>query len=198
MSGEVGWLLGCSLVLVLAVVTTSNLLRSRIGRALSTLATSPVAARSFGISPARLRSTAFLYSSALAAVGGGLFAGYSGFVTYEQFNVELSSELPAVVVLGGLGSVYGVVIAAVVLVGLPELVLALHRLAAVHRSGRQYRRDHRRAVQCRPVRGGARRRHGGRAWRARAPGPTGGAPRPVRPSPSPHEERSMKRDLCVR
>jgi branched-chain amino acid transport system permease protein len=68
-SGEVGWLLGCSLVLVLVVVTTSNLLRSRIGRALSTLATSPVAARSFGISPARLRSTTFLYSSALAAAG---------------------------------------------------------------------------------------------------------------------------------
>lgn len=125
-SGEVGYLLVCSLVLVLVVVATSNLLRSRIGRALNTLATSAVAARSFGISPARLRSTAFLYSSALAAVGGGLFAGYSGFATYEQFNVELSIELLAVVVLGGLGSVYGVLIAALVLVGLPELVLALH------------------------------------------------------------------------
>jgi branched-chain amino acid transport system permease protein len=61
-------------------------------------------------------------------VGGGLFAGYSGFISYEQFSVELSIQLLAVVVLGGLGSVYGVVVAAVVLVGLPELVLASHRL----------------------------------------------------------------------
>ncbi|MGI8694580.1 MAG: branched-chain amino acid ABC transporter permease [Geodermatophilaceae bacterium] len=123
--GETVYFLVCAVLLVLTAVATTNLLRSRSGRALSTLAASPVTARSFGISPARYRSMAFLYSSALAGIAGGLFAGYSGFVSYEQFSVELSIQLLAVVVLGGLGSVYGIVVAAVILVGLPEVVLSL-------------------------------------------------------------------------
>ncbi len=125
--GDTVYFLVCAFVLLLSALATTNLLRSRTGRALRTLAASPVTARSFGISPARYRSTSFLYSSALAGIAGGLFGGYSGFLSYEQFSVELSIQLLAVVVLGGLGSVYGVVAAAAILVGLPELVLALQQ-----------------------------------------------------------------------
>lgn len=124
LDGQVVYFVVCATILVLTALATTNLLRARAGRALSTLAASPVAARSFGISPVRYRSVAFVYSSALTGIAGGLLAGQSGFISYEQFNVDLSIELLAVVVLGGLGSVYGVVVAAAILVLLPEVVMA--------------------------------------------------------------------------
>lgn len=121
----------CAVVLLLVTVATTHLLRARTGRALATLASSTVTARSFGINPARYRSTAFIFSSSLAGVAGALLASFSGFLGYEQFGVELSIQLLAVVVLGGLGSVYGVLIASVILVGLPEVVLSLRSVLPV-------------------------------------------------------------------
>lgn len=123
-AGETAYFVVCAVLLVLVATLTGNLLRSRTGRALQTLSASATTARSFGISPTRYRSTVFVYSSALAGLAGGLLAGYTGFISYEQFNLEIGVQLLAVVVLGGLGSVYAVIAASVVLIALPELVLA--------------------------------------------------------------------------
>lgn len=123
--GETAYFVVCALLLLLVAAATRNLLLSRTGRALQAMSGSPVTARSFGISPVRYRSIAFVYSSALAGLAGGLLAGYTGFLSYEQFNLEIGVQLLAVVVLGGLGSVYGVIAAAIVLVALPEIVLAM-------------------------------------------------------------------------
>jgi branched-chain amino acid transport system permease protein len=114
----------CAVVLVLVTVAASQLLRSRVGRALQVIGTSSLTARSFGISPSRYRGVAFVFSAALGGLAGALLAGSQGFVAWDQFDLILSVNLIAVIVLGGLGSVYGAIVGAAILYALPVVVNA--------------------------------------------------------------------------
>jgi branched-chain amino acid transport system permease protein len=114
----------CAVVLVLVTVAASQLLRSRIGRALQVIGTSSLTARSFGISPSRYRGVAFVFSAGLGGLAGALLAGSQGFVAWDQFDLILSVNLIAVIVLGGLGSVYGAIVGAAILYALPVAVNA--------------------------------------------------------------------------
>jgi branched-chain amino acid transport system permease protein len=114
----------CAVVLVLVTVAASQLLRSRVGRALQVIGTSSLTARSFGISPSRYRGVAFVFSAALGGLAGALLAGSQGFVAWDQFDLILSVNLIAVIVLGGLGSVYGAIVGAAILYALPVAVNA--------------------------------------------------------------------------
>ena len=107
-------LLGISFVLV------SNLLRGRTGRALNAIRTAEPAARAVGIEVARRRVLAFSMSSALAGVGGVLYAHAVSRVTPETFNVDLSIFLVIMVIIGGQRSLLGALLGAAFVVGLPE------------------------------------------------------------------------------
>ncbi|MDR6861220.1 branched-chain amino acid ABC transporter permease [Variovorax guangxiensis] len=107
---------------VLAVWTAHNLLQSRLGRELNALRLSPHAAQALGISLARIKLTAFTLSAAYAGFAGGLFAQLVGFIDPNEFGMSASIRQLTFIVVGGVGSLAGSVLGAVVLSGLPELL----------------------------------------------------------------------------
>jgi branched-chain amino acid transport system permease protein len=107
---------------VLAVWTEHNLLRSRLGRELNALRLSPHAAQALGISLARIKLTAFTLSAAYAGFAGGLFAQLVGFIDPNEFGISAAIRQLTFIVVGGVGSLAGSVLGAVVLSGLPELL----------------------------------------------------------------------------
>ena len=108
-------------VVVLALVGSSLLVRSRFGRSIEALRDDAVAASACGVNLARTKVAVFGIASALAGVSGGLFALYQGSVTETSFSFTLSFNLLIMVVIGGLGSPGGAVAGAVFLVLVPEL-----------------------------------------------------------------------------
>lgn len=106
---------------ILALVLTTLLVRSRFGRSLAALRDDPVAAAACGVDLARTKVTVFAIASALGGVSGWLFALYQGSVTETSFSFTLSINLLIMVVVGGLGSPLGAVAGAVFLVLAPEL-----------------------------------------------------------------------------
>ena len=109
-------------IVVLVVIATSNLLRSRIGRAIVAVNNNELAAASLGIPTARFVVLAFAWSGFIVGVAGSMFAILIGRVVPESYNlVELIQHF-AMVMVGGLGSLLGAVLGAVVLTGAPELL----------------------------------------------------------------------------
>jgi branched-chain amino acid transport system permease protein len=109
------------LALTVAVVLgTSNLLRSRIGRAIIAIKNNEAVAASLGIPTARYIVLAFAWSGVIVALAGGMFAVLIGRVVPESFNlVELIQHF-AMVMVGGFGSLSGSILGAVILTAAPE------------------------------------------------------------------------------
>jgi branched-chain amino acid transport system permease protein len=107
-----------------AWVVCRRLDRSRIGRAWIAIREDELAAHSMGINVPKLKNVAFTISAGFAGVAGSLFARWENFVTPESFTFWESAMLVAMVVLGGMGSLPGVLIGVVLIVGLPELLRA--------------------------------------------------------------------------
>ncbi|MEP7056763.1 MAG: branched-chain amino acid ABC transporter permease [Caldimonas sp.] len=103
-----------------AIWATRNLLRSRIGREFNAVRTSPHAAQALGVSVARVRLLAFALSAGYAGVAGGLLSVVVGFIDPNEFGVSAALRQITFVVVGGMGSVAGSVLGAVVLSALPE------------------------------------------------------------------------------
>ncbi len=113
------------LILVLALVTnfvTMRLKRLPVGRAWEALREDEIACRSLGINTTSTKLTAFAIGAMFGGFAGSFFAVRQGFISPESFNFLESAIILAIVVLGGMGSQVGVAIAAVVLVGGPELL----------------------------------------------------------------------------
>ncbi|MFD2251483.1 branched-chain amino acid transport system permease protein [Pseudochelatococcus lubricantis] len=113
------------LILVLALVTNAVTMRLRrlpIGRAWEALREDEIACRSLGINTRNTKLTAFSIGAGFGGFAGAFFAVRQGFVSPESFNFLESAIILSVVVLGGMGSQFGVAIAAVVMVGGPELL----------------------------------------------------------------------------
>lgn len=109
-------------VVTLVVVATSNLLRSRIGRAFMSIRDNELAAASMGIPTARYIVLAFGWSGFVVGVGGALYAALVRHVSPEAFNLlELIVHF-AIVVVGGLASLAGSVLGAVILTAAPEFI----------------------------------------------------------------------------
>lgn len=118
------------IILVLALITNLFTLRIRklpIGRAWEALREDEVACSSLGINPRNTKLTAFAIGAMFAGFAGSFFATRQGFIRPESFSFIKSAVILAIVVLGGMGSQVGVVIAAIVLIGLPELFRELHQ-----------------------------------------------------------------------
>ncbi|MFQ6017559.1 MAG: high-affinity branched-chain amino acid ABC transporter permease LivM, partial [Kiloniellaceae bacterium] len=112
------------LILLLALITNYFTLRIRklpIGRAWEALREDEVACRSLGINPTNTKLTAFGIGAMFGGFAGAFFATRQGFISPESFTFIESATVVAIVVLGGMGSQIGVVIAAIVLILLPEL-----------------------------------------------------------------------------
>ena len=111
------------LVLVaLAVVFSHRLETSRIGRAWMAIREDEIAARAMGIDTRNLKLLAFGMGATLGGVSGTLFASFQGFVSPESFSLMESVMIVAMVVLGGLGHLPGVILGAVLLSALPEVL----------------------------------------------------------------------------
>jgi branched-chain amino acid transport system permease protein len=104
---------------VLAIVATSNLVRSRIGRAFIAVRDQDVAAEIIGINTFRYKLWAFAISSFYAGVTGVLYTYYLGIANYEQFQITVSIDYLAMVIIGGLGSVLGSILGAIFVTLLP-------------------------------------------------------------------------------
>ncbi|WP_413459734.1 high-affinity branched-chain amino acid ABC transporter permease LivM [Herbaspirillum huttiense] len=100
---------------------TSRLLRMPMGRAWEALREDEIACRSLGINPTRVKLSAFTLGAAFAGLAGSFFAARQGLVTPESFTFIESALILAIVVLGGMGSQLGVILAAILLTVLPEL-----------------------------------------------------------------------------
>jgi branched-chain amino acid transport system permease protein len=108
---------------VVGVVALSwNLARSTHGRALFAIRDDEVAAEALGVDTTRYKVIAFVLGSFFAGVAGGLFAHFLGYLNPSSFQFLKSIEVIAMVVLGGMGSITGSVLAAIVLTVLPELL----------------------------------------------------------------------------
>ncbi len=100
------------IVAVIAVIATQNLIRSRIGRAFVAIRDQDIAAEIIGISVFKYKLYAFAISSFYAGVTGVLYTYYLGIASYEQFQLGVSIDYLAMVIIGGLGSILGSVFGA--------------------------------------------------------------------------------------
>jgi branched-chain amino acid transport system permease protein len=110
-------------ILVLALVTNQFAMRMRrlpVGRAWEALREDETACRALGINPTNTKLTAFAVGAMFAGFAGSFFAAKQRFISPESFVFIESAIILSIVVLGGMGSQIGVVLAAVLLVGLPE------------------------------------------------------------------------------
>jgi branched-chain amino acid transport system permease protein len=103
----------------LAIVATINLVRSRIGRAFVAIRDHDIAAELIGIDIFRYKLIAFAISSFYAGVTGVLYTYYLGVANYEQFQINVSIDYLAMIIIGGLGSVLGSIFGAVFVTLLP-------------------------------------------------------------------------------
>ena len=125
-------------ILVLALITnfvTMRLRRLPIGRAWEALREDEIACRSLGINTTNTKLTAFAIGAMFGGFAGSFFATRQGFVSPESFVFMESAIILAIVVLGGLGSQIGVVIAAIVVIGAFELFRELAFLKAIMPDG---------------------------------------------------------------
>jgi len=123
------------LILALALATNLFTLRIRrlpIGRAWEALREDEIACRSLGINPTTVKLSAFALGAMFAGFAGSFFATRQGFISPESFTFIESAMILAIVVLGGMGSQIGIVLAALLLVGLPEWFrdLQMYRMLA--------------------------------------------------------------------
>ena len=116
---------GFVLILVTLFVIL-NLINSRQGRAIMAVRDNRIAADSIGISTTRYKLMAFVISAAFAGMAGTLYAMNYSTVTATKFDFNLSILVLVFVVLGGLGNIWGSIIAAALLTLLPELLRALN------------------------------------------------------------------------
>ena len=112
------------LALALAVITllvSNRLIRMPIGRTWEALREDEIACRSLGLNPTNIKLSAFTLGAMFAGFGGAFFAARQGLVNPESFTFIESALILAVVVLGGMGSQLGVILAAILLTALPEV-----------------------------------------------------------------------------
>ena len=114
------YLLGLALV-VLILFVINRLQRMPLGRAWEALREDEIACRSLGLNPTVIKLSALTLSAAFAGLAGAFFAARQGYINPESFTFIESAMVLAIVVLGGMGSQLGVMLAAIAITALPEL-----------------------------------------------------------------------------
>jgi branched-chain amino acid transport system permease protein len=109
-------------LVVLSVVISHRLQISRVGRAWMAIREDEIAAKAMGINTRNMKLLAFGMGATFGGVSGTLFASFQGFISPESFTLMESVMIVAMVVLGGVGHLPGVILGAVLLAALPEVL----------------------------------------------------------------------------
>jgi branched-chain amino acid transport system permease protein len=112
-------------VTLIMTVLAKNLVNGYIGRAFIALRESEIAAQTIGIDLARYKTIAFAISAFYTGVAGGLFAYLITYLSPDAFTIELSVDFIAMIVIGGMGSILGSIIGAVILTGMQQVLAGL-------------------------------------------------------------------------
>jgi branched-chain amino acid transport system permease protein len=110
------------LLVVFSVIICHRLETSRIGRAWMAIREDEIAAKAMGINTRNMKLLAFGMGATFGGVSGSMFASFQGFVSPESFSLMESVMIVAMVVLGGIGHLPGVILGAVMLAALPEVL----------------------------------------------------------------------------
>ncbi|HEY4383596.1 MAG TPA: branched-chain amino acid ABC transporter permease, partial [Ktedonobacteraceae bacterium] len=116
-----GFYLLCLVVLLLVIALVNRLQRSHLGRAWYAIREDEVAAQAAGVPLVDYKSLVFALGGAIAGLAGSLLAHQYTYISPDIFDFTISTLALTIVVLGGMGSAFGVVLGALILVGTPEL-----------------------------------------------------------------------------
>jgi branched-chain amino acid transport system permease protein len=122
MSGTIKYYYFLLAVLVLVIVVNLRLQDSRIGRAWEAIREDELAARAMGINTRNMKLLAFAMGASFGGVAGGMFSAIQGFISPESFILTESVMVLSMVVLGGMGNIWGVILGAVLLSFVPEIL----------------------------------------------------------------------------
>jgi branched-chain amino acid transport system permease protein len=109
-------------LVIVALIVSHRLELSRIGRAWMAIREDEIAAKAMGINTRNMKLLAFGMGATFGGVSGSMFAAFQGFISPESFSLMESVMIVAMVVLGGLGHLPGVVLGALLLAALPEVL----------------------------------------------------------------------------
>ena len=109
-------------VMLVVIVINIRLQDSRIGRAWEAIREDEVAARAMGINTRNIKLLAFAMGASFGGVAGGMFSAIQGFISPESFVLVESVMVLAMVVLGGMGNIWGVILGAILLSFVPEVL----------------------------------------------------------------------------
>jgi len=122
-SVEAVYWLSLALVVIVALLQT-RLLSGHLGRAWRAIREDEIAARAYGVNPARYKAMAFAFGGFGAGISGAVTAHLYSYINHETFDATISLLALTIVILGGLGNVLGAILGSVALIGLPELFRA--------------------------------------------------------------------------
>ena len=121
-SGPIKYYYLLVIVLLGVIVINLRLQNSRIGRAWEAIREDEIAARSMGINTRNMKLLAFAMGASFGGVAGGMFSAIQGFISPESFVLVESVNILAMVVLGGMGNIWGVILGALLLSFVPEVL----------------------------------------------------------------------------
>ena len=120
--GDVRFYYAALVMLVLFILITLNLMRSRIGRAWLAVRDHDIAARAMGIDLMRYKLLAFMVSAFYTGVAGAMVALQTRFINVDTFSILISIEALAMIIVGGIGRVHGAILGTALILLLPELL----------------------------------------------------------------------------
>ena len=123
---------------IIVIVVSIRLQDSRIGRAWMAIREDEIAAKSMGINVRNMKLLAFAMGASFGGVSGAMFAAFQGFVSPESFILMESIVIVAMVVLGGMGHVPGVVLGAILLYAIPETLREVAKPAQLALFGEEW------------------------------------------------------------
>ena len=121
-SGPIKYYYLLLVILMLVIAVNLRLQDSRIGRAWQAIREDEVAAGAMGINTTRIKLLAFAMGASFGGLAGGMFAAIQGFISPESFVLVESIMVLSMVVLGGMGNIWGVILGALLLSFVPELL----------------------------------------------------------------------------
>lgn len=114
--------------MVITVIVVRNIVKSDTGRALISIREDELAAEAMGVNTTRYKVTSFVIGSAFAGIAGVLFAHYNRFLSTNDFQFIKSFEIIIMIVIGGMGSMSGAILGAIVVTLLPEVLRYLQQI----------------------------------------------------------------------
>ncbi len=117
--------------MVASIIIIKNIINSSQGRAMLSVRENEIAAESMGINALKYKMLAFIIAAFFAGLAGGLYAHYSGYIKPDLFDFNKSIDYLTFVVFGGMGSLSGSIISAIMLTFLPELLRSMGDLRMV-------------------------------------------------------------------